>query len=194
MRQRTGAHRAIAFLCIGLLMSGCHGPFNLTRRLHRWNGQVGGRWANEVVFLCFIWLPVYSLATLGDGLIFNSIEFWTGNNPITPPTAEAPHAMTKTIAQGTQKAVLERTDSKDGRQMTVKLYDGNRLMNEFSLEARVDQPTVFKDSAGTVMGQAQTLPDGTLVLLDASGKEQARYSPQQLDRVAKKYSAAASQN
>jgi hypothetical protein len=34
-------------------------------------------------------LPVYGLCTLGDALIFNSIEFWGGENPI--QKASAPH-------------------------------------------------------------------------------------------------------
>ena len=190
MRQHAGVRSIVSFLCIGLLLSGCYGPFNLTRRLHHWNGQVGGRWANEVVFLCFIWLPVYSLATLGDGLIFNSVEFWTGNNPVSPPTAEAPRTTTKTLAQGDQKVILQRVDAADGRQMHVQIYTGDRLTKEFSVEAKLDQPTVMKDATGAVMGSAQTLPDGTLVLHDAAGVEQARYSPQQMDRLAKKYEAA----
>ena len=191
MKRGSVGHRVMAFLCIGLLASGCYGPFNLTRRLHHWNGQVGGRWANEVTFLVFSWLQVYSLATLGDALIFNSIEFWTGNNPITPPaTADAPRVSTKTLAQGHQKVILQRVDSVDGRRMQVQIFEGDRLAREFSFEAGVDQPTVMKDGTGQVLGSAQTLPDGTLVLSDARGHEQTRYSPQQMERVAKKFEAA----
>ena len=191
MKSHQAGRRAVALLCAVALMSGCYGPFNLTRRLHHWNGQTGGRWTNEFVFLAFAILQVYDIAALGDALIFNSIEFWTGNNPITPPmTAQT---QTKTLAQGSQRAVLERTDSSDGRHMSVKLYDGDQMAQEFSLEASIEGPTLMKDAQGIVVGQAQTLPDGTLVLSDASGQQTARYSPKQLDRLAKKYSAASAQ-
>ena len=190
MKSGTRGHSMIALLCIGVLVSGCYGPFNLTRRLHQWNGQAGGRWVNEAVFLAFYLIPVYGVAMVGDGLIFNSIEFWTGNNPVSPPmTAGEPRSVTKTIAQGAQKAVLERTDTADGRTMRVQLFDGERLVSSFSVEAGVDQPTMMKDDAGLVIGSAQTLPDGTLVLSDAQGHERTRYSPQQMDRLAKKFDA-----
>ena len=37
---------------------------------------------DEIAFLGCIILPAYTIATLGDALIFNSIEFWGGENPI----------------------------------------------------------------------------------------------------------------
>lgn len=66
----------------------CYGPFNLTKTLYKWNGQIKGsgqvtaKWMQELVFLGLAILPVYEFALLGDALIFNSIEFWTGDNPI----------------------------------------------------------------------------------------------------------------
>jgi hypothetical protein len=33
-------------------------------------------------------IPVYGIAYLGDIIIFNSIEFWGGENPISPPPAD----------------------------------------------------------------------------------------------------------
>ena len=193
MKHGSIGQRIMALLCVGVLASGCYGPFNLTRRLHHWNGQAGSKWANEAVFLVFaVAVPaVYGFATLGDALVFNSIEFWTGNNPVDPPTAEAPRAVTKTLAQGDSTVILQRVDSADGRQMHVQLFTGKQMVKEFSLEAKLDQPTVIKDAAGTVVGSAQTLADGTLVLSDAQGHV-TRYSPQQQERLAKKYEAATS--
>lgn len=64
-------------------MSGCYGTFALTSKIHDWNGQVSNsKFVNELVFLGLCILPVYELCVLGDGLIFNSIEFWGGSNPI----------------------------------------------------------------------------------------------------------------
>ena len=61
--------RAIIIALIGStgILSGCYGPFRLTTKLHQWNGNVSNN----------------GLCTLGDVLIFNSIEFWGGQNPIT---------------------------------------------------------------------------------------------------------------
>jgi hypothetical protein len=79
----------VVVLCLGVLMSGCFGPFNLTKRLYDWNGDFHGEWAQEGMFLVLAILPAYALCMLGDAIIFNSIEFWGGNNPIDPPMAMA---------------------------------------------------------------------------------------------------------
>jgi len=89
MRKSWKFSAVIVVLCLAVLMSGCYGTFSLTKRLHHWNGNQGGRWAQEGVFLLIAIIPVYGVCILGDALIFNSIEFWGGNNPITG-TAAAP--------------------------------------------------------------------------------------------------------
>ncbi len=65
----------VGLLAMVLFVSGCYGPFNLTRRLYQWNGQVGAKWEREFVFILLAWAPVYSLAVFGDAVVFNSIEF-----------------------------------------------------------------------------------------------------------------------
>ena len=74
-------------IAISLVAGGCYGPFNFTRRLHAWNDRVGGssRWQEEFIFLLLTWAPVYGLAVTADALLFNSLEFWTGTNPVQPP-------------------------------------------------------------------------------------------------------------
>ena len=65
-----------------ILSTGCTGTFGLTRKIHNWQTSFENRWVDEAAFLGCVILPVYGLSTLGDALIFNSIEFWTGNNPM----------------------------------------------------------------------------------------------------------------
>lgn len=70
-------------LLAGAMLTGCIGRFALTDKVYTWNKQVDQeRWVNEGVFLVFIILPVYGLTLLADGVIFNSVEWWTGRNPI----------------------------------------------------------------------------------------------------------------
>ena len=69
-------------VAMSLLASGCYGPFNLTRQLHHWNEQAGDKYVNELIFLAFTILPVYGVTVVGDAVLFNSIEFWTGHNPV----------------------------------------------------------------------------------------------------------------
>lgn len=75
-----------AALCLTLGASSCLGPNNAFDRLNAWNHEVtDNKWANEGIFLGLNIIPVYAIAYLGDIIIFNSIEFWGGDNPIDPP-------------------------------------------------------------------------------------------------------------
>lgn len=74
---------AVVFLTVSLSQYSCIGSFQLTNNLYSWNkNDVGGKWGQELVFLAFIIIPVYSVALLADGIVLNSIEFWTGSNPL----------------------------------------------------------------------------------------------------------------
>ena len=72
----------LALLTLSILLTGCTGPFVLTGNLKKWQTSFDDQWVDEVAFLGCVILPVYGLAMLGDALIFNSVEFWTGDNPM----------------------------------------------------------------------------------------------------------------
>ncbi len=64
----------------------CVGPYNAFNSVASWNSRVSdSKFLNELVYLGLMIVPVYPLASLGDALIFNSIEFWGGENPISKP-------------------------------------------------------------------------------------------------------------
>ena len=169
MTQRILAACLAAALVFG--SSGCYGPFKLTKKLHAWNGQVGEKWANEFVFLVLIWVPVYGLATLGDALIFNSIEFWTGENPI-DKSAKA-DSDTKWVAQGQSKAKLSHAAGASGEQFSIEQYDGGQRAASLHVRREGDRAVATNDR-GEVLYRVETLPDGTMVARDADGKEVAK--------------------
>lgn len=70
-------------LAVATLLSGCMGKFLLTTKVYKWNKTVSHeRWVNEGVFVALLVVPVYNLTLLADGIIFNSVEWWTGRNPV----------------------------------------------------------------------------------------------------------------
>lgn len=77
---------AILIAGCSLTFSSCIGSFALTNRVLNWNRQVGNKFVNELVFFAFWVLPVYEVVGLADVLVINSIEFWSGNNPMTAST------------------------------------------------------------------------------------------------------------
>lgn len=76
----------ILTLCASIGLSSCIGSFALTNRLLTWNKTVGNKVVNELVFIAFWILPVYEVSGLADLLVINSIEFWSGDNPMASGT------------------------------------------------------------------------------------------------------------
>ena len=82
----------LALAATALLCTSCLGPNNAVRRVHTWNREIENRWLGEAVYFV-IRMPVYIPCFLGDILIFNSIEFWGGTNPIDPPSPDRVQAI-----------------------------------------------------------------------------------------------------
>lgn len=71
-----------AVLSVGLLSS-CLGPNKLFNKLHDWNLEATeNRWANEGIFFVCNIVPVYALFYVADIVVLNSIEWWSGENPV----------------------------------------------------------------------------------------------------------------
>lgn len=73
---------ATVMVCGAFLFSSCIGSFALHGKLLSWNQGVSNKFVNELVFLAFNIIPVYGVCYLADALVINSIEFWSGNNPL----------------------------------------------------------------------------------------------------------------
>lgn len=80
--KKNNLKLAALVLSGSLLFSSCIGSFGLFNRLNSWNQSVGTKFVNELVFLAFNIIPVYGVAYLADVLVINSIEFWSGSNPM----------------------------------------------------------------------------------------------------------------
>lgn len=70
-------------LSTSILFSSCLGSFSAFNGLRDWNdGLTGSKFVDNLVFWGLNIIPVYGLFFLGDVIIFNVIEFWSGSNPI----------------------------------------------------------------------------------------------------------------
>lgn len=122
-------------LAASLGLSSCIGSFALTNKLLSWNQTVGNKFVNELVFFAFWILPVYEVSALADVLVINSIEFWSGENPVA--------CGTKVIDGHDGRYLVEC----DGKGYTIKSEnDGSTVRLDFDAD----------DQAWNVQ-----LPDGT---------------------------------
>lgn len=69
-------------ICASFGLSSCIGSFAMSNRVLSWNKSIGNKIVNELVFIGLWILPVYEVCTLADVLVLNSIEFWSGDNPM----------------------------------------------------------------------------------------------------------------
>lgn len=65
-----------------LLFSSCIGSFGLTKKILAWNQTIDNKFVNEVIFVALWIVPVYEVCMIADVLVINSIEFWSGENPV----------------------------------------------------------------------------------------------------------------
>ena len=64
---------------------GCFGSFVLTQRVYHWNQTVDpNKFAKWELFVATIIVPIYPSATIFDVIFTNSVEFWSGRNPVGP--------------------------------------------------------------------------------------------------------------
>jgi hypothetical protein len=114
--------RAIAVAVIAAFLPlstvGCFGKFELTKKLYRYNEDFNeDKWMQEVLFLVLSFF--YGGAIVLDAIVFNSLEFWTGKNPV---LASNGATQTVTDAEG-RHITMTRVDA-DTLSITVAEVDG----------------------------------------------------------------------
>jgi hypothetical protein len=153
--------KKIAPIALGLALAvaaqGCYGKFQLTKNLHKWNGSLGNKAVVEVVFLAIgVILPVYSIAVLIDGVILNSVEFWSGKNPMA----------SRTVTDGDKQAMMNY-DKATGI-VAVKVFDKGVMVSETFLKKDGDRILTL-DKSGKVLFTASADMNGVASVADAKG-------------------------
>ena len=112
-----GCEMKLSFRVIALLLvvstlclatASCMGGFQLTRKLYNWNSSMD-KWVASIVLFIFIIIPVYGIVGLVDWIILNTVEFYTGSNP---------------VAAGEP---VTRTANIDGTQVTMTMHPGEGM-------------------------------------------------------------------
>ncbi|MBI3005885.1 MAG: DUF3332 family protein [Ignavibacteriales bacterium] len=161
-----------------IISSGCFASFHLTRKVYNFNKGVGDKWVNELVFLVMVVVPVYEIAGAIDILVLNSIEFWTGSNPVSAAnekrSIEPQEGVTVTV---------------DGAWKSVNIAHSHSGRTEEFVFERTEKGTVVKNTSGDILARCVSTDDGGIVLMDATGKVVSTYSSAELEVVARKMAA-----
>jgi hypothetical protein len=120
--------KATAGLMLALALSGCMGTNGLRNKILKFNLSVlENRWGREILFIPLF--PVYAICALLDNLIFNSIEFWSGKNPLNgrSPLVDIPRSeLHKLGIENTEVAQVERL-SDERANLYVEFENGDRV-------------------------------------------------------------------
>ena len=148
-----------------IVLSSCIGSFRLTNNIKDWNEGLGNKFVNELVFIALHIVPVYEIAMLVDGVVLNSIEFWTGNNLVAEPGE-------KKIVKNSQGQDVQVTALENG----YTISNGDTAMNLlFNAENQVwsaeynNQVTDLVKLNGDNTAQLYVDGDIVNVTLDAQG-------------------------
>lgn len=118
MKKKSLTLLVAATLASSVLFSSCIGSFGLSNKLLDWNRNIDSKFVNELVFVAFWIVPVYEISALADILVLNSIEFWSGSNPVAdagtvkqskPKTARMPSKPKKTATTSRKKEKKKRS-------------------------------------------------------------------------------------
>ena len=83
MKKNKFSWVAALALSGSILFSSCIGSFGLFNTLKDLNSGVPGyKFVNELVFLALHIIPAYEICYFADIIVLNSIEFWSGSNPL----------------------------------------------------------------------------------------------------------------
>ncbi len=68
---------------IPVASTACYGKFQLVRTVYRVNAVIDpDKWVRCFSFIVLSVVPIYALALVIDLVVANSVEFWTGSNPV----------------------------------------------------------------------------------------------------------------
>lgn len=173
MMKDTRMRRIVASSVLAgfmLASTACYGPFNLTRNVYHWNsgvkgsGEVNDKWMKEFVFFGMIVVPVYMFSALLDAFIFNSIQFWSGDNPV--KVTQDDEGRIREVQLGKITATV--TWSQDGETAHVRYSRNGQVMKEAVIE-REGAELRLRNLQGEVVVMTETGTDGSLRFLDRRG-------------------------
>lgn len=133
--------KSIILLMVGaVLMNSCIGSFGLFKKVLTWNkSATNSKFLNELIFILIS--PAYVLCGTADLLVLNTIEFWSGSNPMAKNVGKTENVM------GSDGRLYAVTALKDGYE--IKDADGNIV--DFKFDEKDQTWSVEKDGVKTTL-------------------------------------------
>ncbi len=160
---------ACILLSTSILFSSCLGSFSAFNGLRDWNdGLTSSKFLDNLIFWVLNIIPVYGLFFVGDVIIFNVIEFWSGSNPLAMNEGDI-----ETQIVEKDGSTFEMIATKN--RLQIKIIDGKRKGEKLDLVYSPSQKSwsaikpdgeVIKLSSFENGFYVMHLPDGEKVKID----------------------------
>ncbi len=170
--KRSKISAACLLLCGSIMFSSCIGSFGLFNKVRDWNeGISDNKFVNELIFLALYIVPIYEISLFVDVVVLNSVEFWTGDNPIANAgdvkkvKGENGDYLVKTNADG------YTITNEAGQEMTLKFDAEAQSWNVMNGDEAIELMTINADGSVNMNMQNGSYMQ---VTLDAAGMMAAR--------------------
>lgn len=154
------------------LMSSCIGSFSLFNKVLSWNKDAtGNKFLDELIFLVIS--PAYAVCGMADLFILNTIEFWTGDNPIASNVGKTQDVMGSDGRMYAVKNLKNGYEIKDDKGETVNFtFDKSTKTWSFEKDGETVKLLRLKDknTAQIYLQDGRTMD----VTLDNQGLYEAR--------------------
>ena len=158
-------------LVIVLFFSSCIGSFKLTNAVYDWNSNVGDKFVNEVVFLACVIVPVYEISMVADALILNTIEFWSGNNPMTMKEGNSKEKLVEIdgriyrLTSEKYKMKIEDLKSSKTSELVFRAEENSWYMKKGNKYQKLVEVNIEN---GEVVSYQLTYPDGSTTQINSN--------------------------
>ena len=139
----------VLFLTATVLFNSCIGSFGLFNKLLGWNQNLtGSKFLNELLFILIS--PAYAVSGVVDLFVLNTVEFWSGNNPVASNIGKTEKVM------GSDGIIYAVTTLEDGYKIAKPSGDEvffvyDKKDNSWSIKAENEEKKLVKiNDDGTV--------------------------------------------
>jgi hypothetical protein len=160
--MRKGRFAKVVALClltsVGWFAAGCFGRFELTRKVYDINRSVGDKYLRSAVTWLFVIIPVYGVAALLDFVIFNLVEFWTGENPV------GGGSVSKVYDAGDERIILTLSREGGATVAVIERYKAGALDSTLRIrdEGKNIVTAIVEKDGATRTVRADVLSDGSV--------------------------------
>ena len=136
-------------------LQGCFGKFALTRKLYTMNSEVENKYLRSGLTWVLLIVPVYHVVGLVDFVVFNTIEFWSGSNPV------AKGEKTFQYVDGADRYDIHAHKSGDNVTYTITHYNFDSYVDSLQIDWNKTQDSAWsRYSSGETVAENFAGRDG----------------------------------